>query len=65
MVIEEGEENVVYLHGKYCYLSDNSVNNKPFKSISKKITKDEYVDFAWIKLDFVHSDFFLSLNIRK
>jgi hypothetical protein len=65
VIIDEGLESVVVIHGRCCWLTENSISNKHIKSTRKILGKEKWDEVAWIKVQMVHSDFFVCLTLRK
>lgn len=65
IIIDEGTEVAIVIHGKYSWLSDNSIINKHVKSIRKLVNKEKWEELSWQKLVPVHSDMFISLSLKK
>ena len=40
--IVEDQENIVNIHGKFCYLSENKINNRALKVAKKEATKEDW-----------------------
>ena len=63
--VSEDQQIIICLHGKSCFLSENKISNKALTVARKKVSKEEWIEFSWIKIDKVHSDFFISLSLKK